>query len=331
MHRVLLALFFLTAPVAAQAQCTQTGDITARLPAEARAALDADVANTAYGEGLFWSATKDGTDLSIFGTMHLPDPRHDAFLSRIETQLSQADLLLVEATLDDQKAMQTHMARNTDLVTLPAGGPTLPELVGDDIWPALRDAAQARGIPGFMAAKMQPWFLATSLSVPPCAMAAMTSGSPGLDAMIMARAADLGVPVAPLEPWQNMFDLLTGGTLEEQIDALRIAAIAPDLQDEMMSTVIDSYFDENTARTWHIAGHLQPLFPSIPQEEYAAQISLMEADLLVARNHDWIPVIESAAAVHDALFIAFGAAHLIGEDGVLNLLAEAGWTISRLP
>jgi len=39
-------------------------------------------------------------------------------------------------------------------------------------------------------------------------------------------------------------------------------------------------------------------------------------------------VIEDAATQHDNIFIAFGAAHLIGEDGVLNLLQNNGWVIS---
>jgi uncharacterized protein YbaP (TraB family) len=40
-------------------------------------------------------------------------------------------------------------------------------------------------------------------------------------------------------------------------------------------------------------------------------------------------VIEEAASA-GPLVVAFGALHLSGEDGVLNLLAKSGWTIEPL-
>jgi uncharacterized protein len=41
-------------------------------------------------------------------------------------------------------------------------------------------------------------------------------------------------------------------------------------------------------------------------------------------------VLEGAAADGPA-FAAFGALHLSGDEGVLNLLAGQGWTVERLP
>lgn len=224
--------------------------------------------------------------------------------------------------------MQTYMANNTDLLSITTG-PTLPELLDDATWQTLRIAAQSRGIPGFLAAKMQPWFLALSLSIPPCAMGAMVAGELGLDGMIMLRAQSQNIPIAPLEPWQDMFALLTSGTQAEQLDMLRASAMNPDVQDAMITTLINAYFDGNMALGWHL-GHVMGAFvPNVSAETYAAQLAQMEQALLVDRNHDWIPVIEAAASTHDNVFIAFGAAHLIGEYGVLRLLENNGWTISR--
>jgi uncharacterized protein YbaP (TraB family) len=50
--------------------------------------------------------------------------------------------------------------------------------------------------------------------------------------------------------------------------------------------------------------------------------------LLDVRNEQWIPVIETATETADDIVIVFGAAHLPGENGVLKLLENQGWSIA---
>jgi uncharacterized protein YbaP (TraB family) len=47
------------------------------------------------------------------------------------------------------------------------------------------------------------------------------------------------------------------------------------------------------------------------------------------RNRAWVPVI-SAAATKGPLVVAFGALHLSGSEGVLNLLVQDGWAVAPL-
>jgi uncharacterized protein YbaP (TraB family) len=49
--------------------------------------------------------------------------------------------------------------------------------------------------------------------------------------------------------------------------------------------------------------------------------------LLVNRNKNWIPVMEKAMTAQSNFF-AVGAGHLPGNDGVINLLRKAGYTVS---
>ena len=225
--------------------------------------------------------------------------------------------------------MQTYMARNPDIMAI-TDGPTLPELLDEATWASIRDAATSRGVPGFMAAKMKPWFLSMALSIPPCAMTAMTSGEGGLDNMLLESAADLGVPVAPLEPWQDMLDLLSMGTFEEQIDALRMGLLDPDVLDTIVVTLTDFYFTGQSAMGWYITEYTKDLIPDLDPVQFDEQLAQMEQLLLIDRNINWIPVIEDAAETHDKIVIAFGTAHLFGDFGVLNLLEQNGWAISPL-
>jgi len=72
---------------------------------------------------------------------------------------------LVEATLQDQTDMQTFMANNPDMMVI-GDGPSLPEVLEEDTWAAISQAASDRGVPGFMAAKMQPWFFGCAYDIP---------------------------------------------------------------------------------------------------------------------------------------------------------------------
>ncbi|AKS45227.1 hypothetical protein SAMN05444287_0319 [Octadecabacter temperatus] len=314
-------------PAMASAQCVGSSFVE-RLSLRQLADLQASVDAVPYASGNIWLAQKGDTTLTILGTMHLPDPRHVDMFNAIADTLLQADIVLAEATLEDQQAMQTFMAENSELMTITEGG-SLPDRLDEETWNAIRDAAAARGMPGFMAAKMQPWFLSLSLAIPPCAMTAMASGQGGLDNLVLQAAEANGIPTQPLEPWQNMLNLLSSGTFEEQIEALKLALLAPELQDELIVATVEYYFAGQSAKSWQLSYLLQDFLPLIDAVEYTKQMAEMEQTLLIGRNAAWIPVIEATATEHDDIFIAFGAAHLFGETGVLRLLENRGWAITR--
>ncbi len=322
-----LAALMIVLPSLATAQCSSDG-IEPLLSDDTLTKLQSEASATPFGQGIYWTASKDGVELAIVGTMHLADPRHEDLLDRVAPRLEQADVLLVEATLDDQSTMQTHLAQNPDLMTI-TSGPTLPEQLDPEVWAQVSEAANARGVPGFMAAKMQPWFLSMTLAMPPCAMSSMVAGEVGLDSMLMEQAATYGVPVKALEDWQTMLGILMSGTFDEQLEGLRMGLMDADIQDAMVSSLITSYFAEDTAYGWRLGYHVPAVVPDIDPDEFAAQMEDLESTLLVGRNHSWMDVIDTTAQEHDRVVVAVGAAHLIGDEGILALLENDGWTLER--
>ena len=54
--------------------------------------------------------------------------------------------------------------------------------------------------------------------------------------------------------------------------------------------------------------------------------------LLTERNHNWIPPIEEAIAGDTNTLFLVGAAHLVGEESVVDLLEKKGYEVKqRLP
>jgi uncharacterized protein YbaP (TraB family) len=53
-------------------------------------------------------------------------------------------------------------------------------------------------------------------------------------------------------------------------------------------------------------------------------------NFLNKRNRNWIPVIENQIDIENT-FIAVGAGHLPGENGILALLRNKGYTLTPIP
>ncbi|MCC5974052.1 MAG: TraB/GumN family protein [Rubellimicrobium sp.] len=314
---------------AASALCSGPSLIDRLTPAELKA-LDARTAEIPFSDGLLWTAERDGKTVTLIGTMHIFDPRLAPIRDRVGPMIAAADLLLLEMTPAEEREMQAAMANDPSLMFL-TDGPTLPELLDDETWAAVADAARARNIPPFMAAKFQPWFLMLTLSMPACAMDHMMMGEQGLDHMLMTDAAAAGVAMQALEDWDTLFRIFDEGTIEEQLDYLALSLMSPELSEEMFVAMLDGYFAGEVARIWELSRFAMRFMPGLDPDEADALFDMTDEALLARRNHAWIPVIEAAAARHDDIVVAAGAAHLPGEDGVLYLLAEQGWTIRPMP
>lgn len=329
MLRILLTCLVLCTALPAFARCTGTS-VLADIPAADLADLSARVAATPYPTGNLWHAEKGGTTIHVVGTMHIYDPRLDPMLAEIAPLIPAADLILLETTAEAEAQLQSALAERPELLFI-TDGPTLPDLLPEPVWQTLADQARARQIPAFMAAKFQPWYLALMLGIPPCAMEAMTSGTRGLDHMIMDVADTAGIPTQALEPYDTLFSLFGDAPMDEQIDMLHATIAMNREADALFATLLERYFAEAHVEAWHISRLAAYQMPDSPRAEIDAMFSEMEDTLLIQRNLDWMPVITAAATRHDNLIVAVGAAHLGGTKGVLNLLAQDGYTLTRLP
>jgi uncharacterized protein YbaP (TraB family) len=180
-----------------------------------------------------------------------------------------------------------------------------------------------------MAAKLQPWYLSMILSIPPCALEAMGEDR-GLDARVIEAAEARGLPVRALEPYDTVFSVFDKMSDADQLSMITSSLALEDRSEDMSSTLIDSYFDEEARVIWEFSRAVALTIEGYSAERVEREFALMEAALMVRRNQDWIPVLTRAAADGPVL-AAFGALHLSGDQGVLALLQAEGFTLKRLP
>ena len=319
-----VALLAFAAP--ALAECKGQNLIAALSP-EAQTMLRAEAAKEPFAVGNFWLATKGAEEITLVGTYHFDDPRHASALTTLAPALAKAKILLVEAGPKEQESLKARMADDPSLI-VNTDGPTLPEVLSPPDWQRLRDAASARGVPSFMVAKFRPWYVSVLLAMPPCSMdlAAMPEG---LDTQLIEAAAARALPVEALEPYDTLFSIFGGMTQAEQIDMITSALALEDKSADMTITLADAYFAEEGRLIWEFSKLQSLQLPGFTPERVEHEFAVMEKLMMNDRNQSWIPVIKAASA-KGPVVAAFGALHLSGNQGVLKLLQDDGYTITRL-
>jgi uncharacterized protein len=328
MRRLLLCLLALLMPLPAAAACTGRNQIDLLAP-EVRTALTVRADSAPFAQGNFWQATKGSQTVTLVGTFHLDDPRHDATMVRIAPLIDAAITVLVEAGPVEEAALMADLARDPSLM-FTTDGPTLPESLPPETWEALKQALRDRAIPPFMAARMQPAYLSMILGVPPCAMSDLQAGATGLDHRIIARAAAQGIAVQPLEPHDTLLTVFADLTSAEQRDMLMVALALAAQSEDAFHTLADSYFSQQSRLIWELSRLQAHRGSALPPDQIDADLDRMEETMILSRNRAWLPMITAAAETGPVL-VAFGALHLSGRDGVLDLLSRDGWHLERLP
>jgi hypothetical protein len=323
----LLALAFACLAAPLSAECNGTNLFTT-MPPEERAALTAAAEAAPFPRGNFWRATRGDQVITLVGTYHFDDPRHFPVIEALTPILSAASTVLVEAGPEEEKALLDLMARDPSKMMI-MEGPTLLEQLPPEVWAGLSEALLARGVPGFMAAKLQPWYVAVLLSIPPCAMAGMQDPK-GLDGLVIDMALAAGVPVRGLEPFDTVFTIFGSMTRDEMVAMIQSTLAVEGQSEDYFVTLADSYFAGDSRMIWEYMRAVSYDLPGYTRQQIDAEFARMEELLMNARNRAWIPVLTDAAA-EGPVFAAFGALHLSGEEGVLNLLLQEGFALEELP
>jgi len=324
--RGLLFLICFLLPVSVQAAC-EGRDLRTDLAPAARTELQQSLADIPYREGNHWIATKGDTVLHLIGTMHTNDPRMDAVVERLTPTLSQADAFYFEVTQDEMDAWELKLAHDPSPIMI-TSGPTLIDLMPEEDWAALSAGLAERGVPGWMAAKMRPWFLSMMLSVPPCLVQDPTSNH-GMDARLNDLAVDQGIPQHSLERIEDLMAMFDTHPIEKQAQSLARMADAFEGSEDQLATMANAYLEEQHGEVLQLARILGRDASGLEPEIFDEEWSEFEQQLLIERNNNWMQPILSIQ--DQTAVIAVGAGHLSDHHGLLNQLEQAGYTLTRAP
>jgi len=332
---IVLSLFLWPQLAAAQAASGCAGtDLLAELKAAdpaAHAGLFERAHAVPNGQGKFWRVNRPGSNGAaspsyLFGTFHDTGIARLPLDPAVTRALAAARLMLVELTGEEQARMQARIASDPDFI-LDAGATGLfGQLTGAERAAVERKLAE-NGLTLEIAGKLRPWMLFSLLSVPQCMLREMQRGQPLLDNLLMSSAAGAGVPVAGLETYRQAlggFAAIPAETMNMVLlEGLRSIA----REEDFRRTSVGLYLAGEIAAIWEFSVHntAETLGVTRSHEIYAQ----FGAALIEARNRAWMDVLAPQLELGGA-FAAFGALHLPGAAGVIELLRARGFEVTRL-
>jgi len=260
--------------------------------------------------GLLWKVEgKNQKPSYLFGTIHIADPRVTNLPPTVRTVFDAADALIVEVVPDVES-----MARLTQSMRF-SDDRTLTQTVGAPMVADAQAALAKRGIPLMEIENLKPWAIALMLLTPDL------NGALPLDLVLQTRAAERGVTVAGLE------------TMDEQI------AVFDDLSFDDQRALLEATLRDQA----EIARRTEALTQAYLDRDLVKLQALTDVDelddpqlhakvtrrLLTERNRRMVDRMQSRLRRGNA-FIAVGAAHLPGPQGLIKLLEREGYRLSAV-
>jgi len=277
---------------------------------------------------LFYHVTgANGEEMWLLGTIHIGDSRTAFLPQELNDAFNASDALAVEVDIFEfEEKLQTDNKLMTQLVqaSIYTDGSTLRKHVRKEVYEAAIATSKAMGLyddtliyfkAGTLESFLSPYF---RRHIP------QFFSEKGVDYRLLSAAKEQGKPVISIENGLDQMVMFTtcSDDLQEYLLMSTIATDAASYHDgsvEMFEawctgdeTLMREIIDTDTSE---LTEEERPLY-----EEYT---KIMETDRNALMLEKAIEFLQSG----DVIFYAVGAAHVMAEDGLLNTLRDAGYTV----
>jgi uncharacterized protein len=320
------AVVCLAASRAMAAQC-QGHDLFPTLKSDAPhtyAAVETVASTMPFGHGKLFRLSRTGSAPSyVFATLHLSDPRIINLSPQLRSALKGSRILALE-TIETGAVLREVIRKNPAAwrwATSATDDQRADRLLDKTDFARLEMLAASKGLPEPVASKLKPSALALTLDLPACAIS-LPGQNTYVDELIAGFARENKIKTVGLETVIEQLGGLDGLPSETERDLLVAVLSQADRSEDVIETQIVLYKDGDTGGLLAWLRATDPI-PGVAQ----AQMPPGFLDRLITqrnrRMHDRaLPLLKKGG-----VFIAVGAAHLPGREGLLQLFEQDGYRV----
>jgi uncharacterized protein YbaP (TraB family) len=320
---VFIGLALAAGPAFAEAAPPCRGKDLSQIPglAEARAKRADDLIDA---DGLFWRIEKPSLPPSyLFGTIHSTDDEALALARRAATAIPGARVVATELGGPMDAVEKANIGGETLARALDRDHDTFADAPAKDR-ASIERMAEQLGYPTEFAHHLKLWFLAIVTATPVCEARRLALDLPEVDQYLAEQAKAAGVRVVALETPKEQLDALASLRPEVAAALLALAARDPEMNDDVYATLLKLYRESRPAEILAVGDAIS----GVNASERAAEDELA-ALLLTGRNATMAERLAPALKEGGA-FIAVGALHLSGRDGLVERVRKLGYTVTKV-
>ncbi len=272
------------------------------------------------GEGekhFLWKVRSKTATAYLFGSVHVAQPDIYPLSKTIEESFGKSAVLAVEA--DPGQAADLNLQHQMLLAATYPGSDTLRQHLSAKTWEHASREMEKLGLPIEQFGKFKPWFLAMTIEIMEFGRLGYNPAN-GLDVYFAGKARGKK-RVVELESFDYQVKLLDGLSDQEQELFLIYTLKDMDGLDQGIGELMKAWrtgdvktMEKLVMKTLRDAPETKPIYDK----------------LVFTRNREMAAKVEQFLRSRETAFVVVGAAHLVGKEGVVELLRQKGYTVEQL-
>lgn len=293
-----------------------------RLPARvfvwllAVAAIGASSARCwAQEKNFLWKASGEKNSVYILGSIHLLKRENATLKPVVQEVFSKSRRLVLEIDLVNEgpaKFQQLLMQKGVNV-----DGKLLPQQLSPETYELTAQRAADLGVDLKLLASFKPWVVALTMVVMELQKLGYDPNS-GIDHQLAQRAKQANKPVSGLETAEFQIDIFSRLSPPEQDMFLRRSLLEMDQLEKSVDDMVDAWNRGDVERGEKLFLESMRDYPEL------------KTKLIDERNRSWIPQIEQFLKQDEDILVVVGAAHLVGKEGVIELLSARGYKLEQM-
>lgn len=274
-----------------------------------------------FTRGVLWKIEKGEEFVGyVFGTIHMNDKSVNEVRQSVMGIFDEMDSFAMESFPSDHYWNPYHGSQMIKHdMTLPKGQ-TLEQLIGTELYTRVEEALLQVGLNKETIAHFKPWAAMRSFAVP-----AEDNENLIMDYQLLDRAAAQKKELYQVESIEEFLATFYAMPQDVQVKLLEFTVDGYGEMRETINMMLEAYLQEDLLKMYQISTRF---IPEKPENERYREMYLKHVVYdrnIVMEHYMRKPMREKNT------FIAVGALHLYGDQGVLALIEKDGYQVTRMP
>jgi uncharacterized protein YbaP (TraB family) len=268
------------------------------------------------GEKSFvWSVRGGSNTVYILGSLHLLSKESYPLGKAYEDAFQNSEVVVFE--VDPGELEKPETIRMVLSKAALENGKTLEETLSPETYRLAKEKLKDAGVDIQMFSKTKPWFVAVTVAVLKLSQMGFQPEE-GVDRYFYNKAKEGQKGVMGLETAEFQIDLIAsiGGDTEDDILLHTLKDL--DVMEAEMKSLVGSWKRGDVGEFKKVILKSYWEYPRVYDE------------LIAARNKNWLPHIEKYLGGDKNYLVVVGAGHLVGPDGLINMLTQKGYKVEQM-